>query len=80
MNIIIRNEEIKDFNRVEEIARNAFWNLYCPGTDLHYVVHTMRNHSDFIKELAFIIEVNGQIEGAIFYTKSKIMLNDNSSI
>ena len=80
MNITIRNEEQLDFCRVEEVARNAFWNLYCPGTDLHYVVHTIRNHPDFIKELAFVIEVDGQVEGAIFYTHSKIILEDNSHV
>ena len=80
MNITIRNEEQLDFCRVEEVARDAFWNLYCPGTDLHYVVHTMRNHPDFIKELAFVIEVDGQVEGAIFYTHSKIILEDNSQV
>ena len=80
MNMIIRNEELKDFKRVEEVARNAFWNLYCPGTDVHYVVHTMRNHRDFIKELAFVIEVNGQVEGAIFYTRAKIIQEDNTHI
>lgn len=76
MNINIRNEEIKDFKRVEEVARNAFYNLYCLGTDLHYVVHTMRNHRDFIKDLALVIEVDGQVEGAIFYTNGKIIDKD----
>lgn len=73
MNILIRNEELKDYRRVEEVARKAFWNLYCPGTDIHYVVNKMRSHKDFIKKLAFVIEVNGIIEGAIFYTHAKIV-------
>ncbi len=80
MDISIRNEETKDFRRVEEVTRNAFWNIYCPGTDLHYVVHTMRNHDDFIKELAFVVEVDGQVEGAIFYTSSRIVLEDKNEI
>ncbi len=76
MNITIRNEEEKDFRRVEEVAREAFWNLYFPGAHEHYVVHKMRNSVDFIKELAFVIEVDGIIEGAIFYTHSKIILKN----
>lgn len=76
MNILVRNEESKDYRRVEEVAREAFWNLYCPGTDLHYVVNKVRSHKDFIKELAFVIEVNGVIEGAIFYTEAKIVSKD----
>jgi|SRR6056297_1307625 len=78
MNIKIRNEEPKDYRRVEEVAREAFWNLYFPGGHEHYVVHKMRSHPDFIKELAFVIEVEGEIEGAIFYTHSKIVSEDHT--
>lgn len=52
MNIIVRNEEPKDHRRTEEVAREAFWNLYFPGAAEHYVVHKMRSHPDFIQELA----------------------------
>lgn len=76
MNIIIRNEEKSDYKRVEEVAREAFWNLYIPGAMEHYIVHKIRDHKDFIKELTFVIEVNGKIEGAIFYTRSKIIGKD----
>lgn len=79
MNINIRNEEAQDYRRVEEIAREAFWNLYFPGAHEHYVVHKMRSHPDFIKELAFVIEVDGQVAGAIFYTHSKIISKDNTA-
>ena len=37
------------------------------------MVHQMRSHTDFIPELAFVIEVDGIVEGAIFYTHSKIV-------
>ncbi len=74
MKITIRNEQEKDFMRVEEVTRNAFWNLYFPGAHEHFVVHEMRQHEDFIKELAFVLEVDGVVEGAIFYTHSKIVL------
>ena len=77
MNINVRNEEPKDYRRVEEVAREAFWNLYFPGGYEHYVVHKMRSHPDFIKELAFVIEVDDKIQGAIFYIHSKIVSEDN---
>lgn len=76
MDIQIRNEETRDYRRVEEIARAAFWNLYFPGCHEHYVVHKMRKHIDFIKELAFVIEIDGKVQGAIFYTHSKIIAKD----
>lgn len=73
MNIIIRKEEEKDYKRVEEIAREAFWNLYFPGANEHYITHKMRSHKDFIKELALVIEIDGVVQGGIFYTNSKIV-------
>lgn len=79
MNIKIRKEEPKDYRKVEEIAREAFWNLYFPGGHEHYVVHKMRSHPDFIKELSFVIEVDGEIAGGIFYTHSKIVAEDHST-
>ena len=70
--INIRNEEEKDFQEVEAITRNAFYNLYIPGAIEHYLVHVMRDHEDFIKELDFVIEIDGKIIGNIMYTKVKL--------
>lgn len=69
----IRNEEEKDFKRVEEITRKSFWNLYFPGCVEHYLVHMMRPHKDFIPELDLVIEVDDQVIGNIMYTKTKLI-------
>lgn len=69
----IRNEEEKDYERVEEITRKAFWNLYIPGCNEHYLVHVMRSHKDFLPELDFVLEVGNQIIGNIMYTKAKLV-------
>lgn len=74
--ITIRNEEEKDYEKVEEITRKAFWNLYVPGCNEHYLVHVMRSHKDFLPELDLVIEVDNQIIGNIMYTKTKLI--DNS--
>ena len=71
--IKIRNEEEKDYKRVEEITRKAFWNLYIPGCNEHYLVHVMRSHKDFLPELDLVIEVDNQIIGNIMYTKAKLV-------
>lgn len=70
---LIRNEETKDMREVEELTRKAFWNLSVPGCNEHYLVHIMRNHPDFIKELAFVLEKDGIIIGNIMYTKAKLI-------
>ncbi len=69
-NIIIRLETETDYRAVEELTREAFWNVYKPGADEHYFVHTMRSHPDFIPELAFVLEKDGEIIGNIMYTKA----------
>lgn len=71
--VIIRKETEDDFAIVEQIMREAFWNLYVPGCDEHYLTHIMRKHPDFVPELDFVIERNGQIIGTIMYTKAKLV-------
>jgi predicted N-acetyltransferase YhbS len=72
-NVRIRNEEKADFERVERITRQAFWNLYVPGCVEHYLVHVMRSHKDFVPELDLVIEVDDRIIGNIMYTKARLV-------
>ena len=71
--IHIRNEEPRDYQRVEEITRRAFYNLYVPGGNEHYLVHIMRSHKDFVPELDFVIEADGALIGNIMYTKTRLI-------
>ena len=73
MAITIRHEEEKDYRIVEEITREAFWNLYFPGAVEHLLVHNIRKHPDYIPELSYVIELDNQIIGSIFYTKAKVI-------
>ena len=63
-------ETEKDYRHVEELTREAFWNLYVPGCDEHYLSHILRDHEDFIKELDYVAEIDGVIVGSIMYTHS----------
>lgn len=72
MMLNIRNERETDYKIVEDITRKAFYNVYVPGCMEHYLVHIMRGHEDFIPELDFVIELDGQIVGNIMYTKAKL--------
>ena len=66
----IRLETENDYREVENLTREAFWNVYKPGADEHYFVHMMRSHPDFIPELAFVLEIGGKIVGNIMYTRA----------
>ncbi len=71
--IVIRNESKADYREVEELTREAFWNVHAPGCNEHYLVHVMRGHDDFIPELDFVAEIDGKIVGNILYTKAKLV-------
>lgn len=72
MNLTIRNEKEDDYRAVEELVREAFWNLYVPGCNEHFVLHNLRNSRDFIPELDFVAERKGQIVGQIAYSRGTI--------
>lgn len=71
--IIIRTETENDYRTVEEITRKAFWNLYTPGCNEHYIAHVIRSHRDFIPELDLVAERDGQVIGNIMYTKTRLV-------
>ena len=70
--ITIRNEQQADYQKVEEITRRAFYNLYVPGCAEHYLVRRMRGHEDFVPELDFVIELDGRLIGNVMYTKARL--------
>jgi len=72
INLIIRNEKENDYRTVEEMVREAFWNLYVPGCNEHFILHNLRNSSDFVPELDFVAEKEGQIVGQIVYSRGII--------
>jgi putative acetyltransferase len=71
--IIIRNEKENEYRKVEEIHRRAFWNLNVPGCNEHYLSHILRGHEDFIHELDYVAELDGQVVANVMYTKSKLI-------
>lgn len=69
----IRNETMADRQAVEELTRQAFYNIYAPGCIEHYLVHIMREHGDFIPELDLVACLDGEIVGNIMYTKARLV-------
>jgi predicted N-acetyltransferase YhbS len=72
MDLIIRNEKINEYRTVEELTREAFWNLYVPGCNEHFVLHNLRSSTDFIPELDFVAQRESRIVGHIIYTRGII--------
>jgi len=77
--VIIRNESKNEYMEVERIAREAFWNIYFSGCDAHYLIHQIREHTDFLPSYDYVATINDKLVGSIFYTKSHLE-SDNGSI
>ncbi|MBQ9667077.1 MAG: N-acetyltransferase [Bacteroidaceae bacterium] len=75
----IRLEQPKDFREVENLTREAFWNVYRPGCTEHYVLNQYRNNPDFIPELDFVMEEDGRIIGNVMFSKAEITLDNGGS-
>ena len=76
----IRLETPEDYRKVEELTREAFWNVYRPGCVEHFVLHHYRSNPDFIPELDFVMEEDGRIIGHVMYSKAEIIREDGSAI
>jgi predicted N-acetyltransferase YhbS len=72
MEIKLRLEEEKDYRLVEELTREAFWNIHFPGCDEHLLIHNLRNVKEFISSLDFVAVYDEKIVGNIVYAEAKI--------
>jgi len=80
LDVIIRRESENDYRIVEEVTREAFWNLNVPGCDEHYLVHVLRNHPDFIAEMDFVAVADGRVVGNVMYTRSYVVDESNNRL
>lgn len=79
-NYIIRRETKDDYREVENLTREAFWNVYRPGCTEHFVVHVFRDRPEFVSELDLVMELDGKIIGHIMYVRSVINADDGRVI
>ena len=76
----IRQERNQDFREVENLTREAFWNVYRPGCTEHFVLNQYRNSPDFIPELDLVMEEDGKMIGHVMFSKAELMLDDGSRV
>ena len=65
----LRLENEKDYFEVENLTREAFWDVYRPGCSEHLVLNKLRQADSFIKDLDYVLIEDGKIVGNIVYTK-----------
>ena len=76
----IRLERKEEHREVENLVREAFWNVYRPGCLEHYVLNQLRNDPDFVHELDFVLEKDGKIIGQNMFMHAKISADDGSEV
>lgn len=78
--MIIRRENEKDYYEVENLTREAFWNVYRPGCNEHLVLHNARTSDEIVPELNYLIEADEKIVAHILYLKISIRTDDGKNI
>ena len=76
----IRLERPQEQRAVENVVREAFWNVYRPGCLEHYVMHRLREDDDFIPELDFVMERDGRLIGQAMCMKASIQKDDGTAL
>ena len=76
----IRLEQPKDYREVENLTREAFWNVYRPGCTEHFVLNQYRTNPDFIPELDFVMEEDNRIIGHVMFSKAELVLDDGRHV
>ena len=77
---IIRLERKEEQRLVENLVREAFWNVYRPGCLEHYVLNQLRNDEAFVKELDFVMEKDGELIGQNMFMRAVIKADDGRDI
>ena len=57
-NIEIRLEKKEEYQKVENLVRESFWNVYRPGCLEHYVLHLLRNDLAIVPDLDYVMVLN----------------------
>ena len=80
MEINIRLEKPEEYREVENLTREAFWNVYRPGCMEHYVLHRYRTNPDFIPELDYVMELDDRIIGHVMFSKAELVLDNGEHV
>ncbi len=79
-NLIIRPTTPNDYEAVEKLVRESFWNVYRPGALEYYLIHVMRDSEDFVPELDFVMEKDGELIGQNVFVRAKIKADDGRDV
>ncbi len=73
MKIEIRQEHEAETLQVENIVRDAFWNVYRPGCHEHLILHHYRADSNYLKDLSKVMTIDGRLIGQILFSRAELV-------
>lgn len=73
MDIEIRLEQLADYREVENLTREAFWDMHEHGADEHLLAHKLRKSAAFVPQLDMVAVNSGRIIGNIMYSVAKVV-------
>lgn len=79
-NIEFRLERKEEYREVENLVRESFWNVYRPGCLEHFVLNQLRDDPAFVRELDFVMLLDGRIIGQNMFMRAEIKADDGRAI
>lgn len=80
MNIEIRKELSAEYYEVENLVREAFWNVYRPGCAEHLILHNFRQHSNYLEKLSKVLLLDGKLVGQIMFSDAQLRYEKTGQI
>lgn len=72
--IKIEIEKENEYYEVENLVREAFWNVYKPGCSEHFVLHKLRECENYVKNLGYVLKLNEKIIGQVAFCRAELNL------
>ena len=80
MSFILQQTAEDNYFETEQITRESFWNLYKPVCDEHLVLHKIREHACYVRQLDLVAIMDNLVVGNIVSTKAFVELSNNQHI
>lgn len=71
--LIVRHERESEERQIEELVREAFWDVYQPGCSEHLVMHVLRQSPAYLAAPSLVAVLDGRLVGMIAYSRSQIV-------
>lgn len=72
----IRPVRPEEYRAVEDLVRDAFWNVYRPGAIEHYLIHVLREAEGYDPALDLVAEKDGALIGQSLCMRAEILSDD----